>query len=151
MSWDDPKTRRPQTQCCNRPNRCAREVHKSELFETYYPPRGDSRRLCCPPDRYMGTPDDVEGVCCPPGTVPLSQDGNSMVLLAGGGGGMCCDEEKMCAGKCCAKAMPSAPWTESTCCDGECVQLATDSSHCGACGRACPQGQRCEDSTCVPA
>jgi pectate lyase C len=34
-------------------------------------------------------------------------------------------------------------------CDGECVDLTSDTSHCGACGVACAAGQSCEDGTCT--
>jgi hypothetical protein len=53
--------------------------------------------------------------------------------------------------------------TEVTCasdqatCNGQCVSLASDPAHCGACGRACASGQSCsaglccEGSQCPPA
>lgn len=33
-------------------------------------------------------------------------------------------------------------------CDGQCVSLQNDSSHCGRCGRACDADQRCERGEC---
>jgi hypothetical protein len=36
-------------------------------------------------------------------------------------------------------------------CAGACVNTASDPKHCGMCGRACGEGQRCEASRCVGA
>jgi hypothetical protein len=33
-------------------------------------------------------------------------------------------------------------------CDGECVDLETDSDHCGRCGNACPTGTACAGGVC---
>lgn len=35
-----------------------------------------------------------------------------------------------------------------TACDGKCVSLLLDPSHCGACGNACPSGVACVAGTC---
>ena len=35
------------------------------------------------------------------------------------------------------------------CCDGGCVDLASDSEHCGGCGRECKRGTRCCAGACV--
>jgi hypothetical protein len=35
-------------------------------------------------------------------------------------------------------------------CDGQCVILAIDRFHCGACGVVCEVEFRCQDGTCVP-
>jgi hypothetical protein len=37
---------------------------------------------------------------------------------------------------------------DEACCDGECVDLASNSDHCGACGDACHQGRVCCDGAC---
>jgi hypothetical protein len=34
-------------------------------------------------------------------------------------------------------------------CDGQCVSLASDASHCGACNNVCPEGQVCEQGACT--
>ena len=35
-----------------------------------------------------------------------------------------------------------------TCCDAACVDLLTDTDHCGACGNACGEGHECRDGVC---
>lgn len=35
-------------------------------------------------------------------------------------------------------------------CGGQCVDLTTSDSHCGACGRACPVAQQCRSGACAP-
>lgn len=39
--------------------------------------------------------------------------------------------------------------SSGTCCNGTCVNLATDPSNCGRCGNVCLEGQTCCSGTCV--
>ncbi len=54
--------------------------------------------------------------------------------------------------------VPTAPTDTGPVCDpgrslcaGMCVDTSTEPTHCGACGRACEGGQRCELGACVTA
>lgn len=48
-------------------------------------------------------------------------------------------------------AAPPACATGQTLCGSGCVNLTTDASHCGGCGRACTMTQRCLGGACTPA
>ncbi len=58
------------------------------------------------------------------------------------------DNEATCEGNLqCLDGQCACP-AEQTCGE-QCVDLLTDSTHCGACGEACPEGQSCEEGMCV--
>src|SRR6185312_15203958 len=38
--------------------------------------------------------------------------------------------------------------SEQTCCSQQCVDTDSDSTNCGACGHACPEGHACVDGQC---
>lgn len=42
------------------------------------------------------------------------------------------------------------PCEAGTSCDGVCRDLANDPAHCGACGRSCGAGERCDEGDCAP-
>jgi hypothetical protein len=74
------------------------------------------------------------GLCgnrCPPGATCVS---GVCTEAAGAGatgvGSACCPES-------------------NTNCNGQCVNLLTDTRSCGRCGRACPDGTKCIDGTCI--
>lgn len=85
--------------------------------------------------------------------------GLALALVAcGGGDGLQdfpCDYEGRCPGAMhcdvaravCVGGACGAPLTE---CDGDCVVLTADPSHCGACGHACQGSEACVNGTCRP-
>ncbi|MBI4508230.1 MAG: SUMF1/EgtB/PvdO family nonheme iron enzyme [Deltaproteobacteria bacterium] len=92
---------------------------------------------------------------------PRCAGGGAVYTLRGGSfdnhaGGLTCDFEFSVADKdltlsnigfrCCARSCPAGQVE----CDGSCVNLASSSSHCGACGTACGGGSTCVGGTCCP-
>lgn len=66
---------------------------------------------------------------CPPGTRECKS------------GGPCCPNSRDCAnGVCCPTGTKE--------CSGACVNLNTNTSHCGGCNRPCPQGASCINGQC---
>lgn len=58
---------------------------------------------------------------------------------------LCAAGQTCRAGACVSGGCPAG----TTACGGACVNLASDTLHCGACGSACPAGQRCASGVCV--
>lgn len=46
--------------------------------------------------------------------------------------------------------LPSCTGAGRTSCGGSCVDLTSNASHCGACGRACATGETCATGVCAP-
>lgn len=133
--------------CCKKKTTCARPVAMS-ASGTAGGVDHEAPYACCPRERYVERP----SACCPPGHVSL---GGEFILPAGGGGGLCCRKDKLCGSgsdrTCCSTGTAMFPEFEQACCGGRCVSIKTDASNCGACGNACPPGQRCQMGSCVPA
>ena len=97
-------------------------------------------------------------VMCGPDCVDVSSDPQNC-----GSCGDSCGDGKICVnGDCTDACDPACKGDLEVCdgdqcvcrsgltpCEGECVDLRTDPSHCGTCGDACPEA--CGDSTCQPA
>lgn len=76
--------------CCAKPNKCVRELPRTQLGFTKSSPY-----VCCPPARQVPVdetqPDDINA-CCPPGQLSLG----GKLELGIGVQGFCCDIEKIC-------------------------------------------------------
>jgi hypothetical protein len=71
-------------------------------------------------------------------------------------GHRCCTERRMekvftfCRGDLtCVDGLRCACAPGETFCNGNCVSLANNPNHCGACGRTCPVGSPCHRGTCA--
>jgi hypothetical protein len=53
---------------------------------------------------------------------------------------VCPGPQPSCVGGCCAG---------TTSCGGSCVDMTTDSKNCGACGNVCPNGEACDNGSCL--
>jgi hypothetical protein len=134
--------------CCAEPNECVRELPPTIGGLT-----ASSLRVCCPPERQV--PEDENhptvNACCAPGQVSLG----GKLLVGSGVQGHCCNAAQICgSGKniTCCQTFSEAIGTDlnETCCSGVCFQLQYSDQNCGACGKACPGGQRCQKGVCVP-
>jgi hypothetical protein len=57
--------------------------------------------------------------------------------------GLCCRRDEItCGAVCCDKLLADA------CCDGACVDFASDENHCGGCGIQCRDDMSCQDGVC---
>ncbi|MDX9719133.1 MAG: MXAN_6577-like cysteine-rich protein [Myxococcota bacterium] len=118
---------------------------------------------CCPSNGCFRLDDDPRacGACgsecqpgerCVEGQCVCGEDGNETQCTGG---------QSCCQGSCVASNAPACVCGDAGLCgvgegcclgsDGEpsCVDLATSSEHCGACGVVCAEGSRCEDRRCV--
>jgi hypothetical protein len=105
---------------------------------------GTERSWCCPPRDATGT-----DYCA-----DLTSDSRD----CGGCNERCSPETSSdCRGSTCVcgeTGAACAGTAEDTCCASatevfDCVDTTSDTFHCGACGRACMVGERCEMSTCA--
>lgn len=112
--------------CCPPGTKCALQLLPSEGGLT----RG-SPRVCCPTGRYSRDPE----LCCPPGQVPLNSPGFA-IPPPGVNNGFCCPPSRICR-----SSQTGNPI---------CVDFATNASHCGRCGNACPSGI-CRAGVCATA
>jgi hypothetical protein len=93
--------------------------------------------ICCGvgPER-VRCPEDLVGSICVNGDC-VCPDGNRPC------GGTCCPNDSVCSdfgcGQCAEGQVP---------CNDRCVDLATDTANCGACGTACDAGSLCVDGVC---
>lgn len=76
----------------------------------------------------------------------------ALVLLSAGESGAkrkkkCKKTQKKCGKKCIPKAACCGGCSDGTCCNGVCVDLATDADNCGVCGKSCPLA--CINGTCT--
>ncbi len=95
---------------------------------------------------------------------PTNDAGNDVEGGDGGTGGATtggecpngCSNNLICKGGTCACAVGQTECNDictgsledAGYCGASCVDLNTDSQHCGACGNACPSGQSCLNGTC---
>ncbi|MBQ9396401.1 MAG: hypothetical protein IJU23_12935 [Proteobacteria bacterium] len=87
----------------------------------------------------------AESLCCL-GQCVINSDENC------GACGKSCRENEICA------QLPTHEWAcvcaadhsqcSLTCCSSGCVEISTNSHHCGQCGNACPEGQICSRGIC---
>lgn len=140
----------PKRTCCAKPNKCARELPEGIGGLT-----NSSTYVCCPPKRQVPVdetrPKDIIA-CCAPGQTSLG----GKLIVGTGIQGACCKDAQVCgSGKnvtCCQKFSSNIGTDlDETCCSGKCVALQYNAQNCGACGRACGAGQRCDRGACVPA
>jgi hypothetical protein len=141
----------PKRTCCAKPNKCARELPAEIGGLTK-----SSKYVCCPPKRQVPVdetrPKDIVA-CCAPGQVSLG----GKLVVGTGIQGMCCAESQVCgSGKnitCCQKFSEAIGTDlDQTCCGGNtCVSLNYDNQNCGACGKTCAAGTRCQKGVCVAA
>lgn len=79
----------------------------------------------------------------------------ALVLLSAGESGAkrkkkCKKTQKKCGKKCIPKAACCGGCSDGTCCNGACVDLATDTANCGVCGLACPDAEEsCIHGVCT--
>lgn len=133
---------KPRRTCCRKPNRCTQQLPPTIGGITAASPY-----VCCPPERQVP---GAEILCCAPGQVSLG----GKVLAGSGIQGLCCKRSQICGSgndvTCCQTFSPLIGTDlNQTCCSGKCVTLNYDPSNCGACGRACPPGQRCARGVCT--
>lgn len=71
-------------------------------------------------------------------------------------GNACADGERCCRGQCslpgssrCGSCADDCESMGLGCCDGSCVDLDTDRTYCGSCGRSCAAGEFCCEGACV--
>lgn len=61
-----------------------------------------------------------------------------------------CTEDSECSGGLCLDGSCVCPQSFPQLCTFECVNIATDANHCGACNSPCANGQTCVDQVCLP-
>jgi hypothetical protein len=133
----------PRRTCCQRPNRCTRLLPAASGALTAASPH-----VCCPPDRLVLNNGEPLG-CCAPGQVSLGEK----LVVGFGIQGFCCNQSQICGSgndRTCCQRFSENIGTDlnQTCCSGKCVTLKHDPANCGACGRSCPPGQRCDFGVC---
>jgi hypothetical protein len=87
---------------------------------------------------------DSEGTCVPGEECPSTNPCESSACIDGG-----CMATPLADGSSCGAR------AADRCCSGNCVDIASDTAHCGGCGMACVAGTSCESAdvttACVPA
>jgi YVTN family beta-propeller protein len=98
-----------------------------------------------------------DGACvCAAGAIPCGESCVDVVTDPEhcGGCGEACAPGEFCRadapGAGCDTACPDPDGATLTACGHACVDLASDRFHCGACDRACGNGEGCHDGTCAP-
>jgi hypothetical protein len=71
-----------------------------------------------------------------------------MTIISGTDAKKCKGGKKKCGKKCISKKKCCGGCGEQTCCQGKCVDLATNPQHCGVCGNACRSGE-CVHGACT--
>ncbi|MES1177925.1 MAG: hypothetical protein ABUL62_26620 [Myxococcales bacterium] len=94
----------------------------------------------------------VDGTSCESGVCADSKNCQSCIGDDECGGGNVCGDNQ-CAAKCTAGQEGTSEGCSAghTCCSLHCIDLNTDSQHCGVCGTACGAGQFCGPAACTEA